>query len=64
MQSIIGVAQGAVHVRTGLIPAFATVASESVFWGQSFRIGKVVSGIWNLASRTLESGIFRDGGGV
>ena len=65
MQSIIGVAQGAVHVRTGLLPAFATVPSQSVFWGQSLRIGKVESGIrhlelglWNQDSgiRNLESG--------
>ena len=50
IQSIIGVAQGAVLVRTRLIPASATVASESVFWGQTLRICNKESGVWNLQS--------------
>ena len=66
IQSIIGgtAQQGALHVRTiqAYVPAFATVASQSVFWGQSLRIKKVESenlesGIRNQATRiwSLES---------
>ena len=50
---------GAVHVRSRLIPAFATVAPESVFWGQSPRIRKVEPG--NL---DLESGLWNKKPGI